>query len=325
MGEFHDSIIEWDDDNTINAVRAAIEEKYECFLINADINCFEKLKVCKPDLVFNIAEGVSGPNREANIPAILEMLNIPYTGSDVATLANTLDKSRAHEILRANFIKVPNSICVNTEQELEKIEELDVDKDYILKPCWEGSSKGITNDSIYNRIDEIIEAVISLLNTYNQPVLIEEFLNGKEFTAAVLGNYPKLTVLPIVELDFNKLPFGANPIYSYEAKWVWDKQDEPLEIFKCPAEIDEELYLQIENIAKKAFIAMRCKDWARIDIRLNNNNIPHILEINPLPGILPDPNSNSCFPKAARAFGMDYDTLIHSIIDCALERMCLTV
>jgi D-alanine-D-alanine ligase len=111
-----------------------------------------------------------------------------------------------------------------------------------------------------------------------------------------------------------------NPIYSYEAKWVWDTADNPLEIYGCPARLEPGLREEIESICTRAYRVLRCRDWSRIDVRLDTRGNPHILEINPLPGILPRPEDNSCFPKAARAAGMSYNQLINSVLDIAMMR-----
>jgi D-alanine-D-alanine ligase len=116
-----------------------------------------------------------------------------------------------------------------------------------------------------------------------------------------------------------------NPIYSYEAKWIWDTTERPLEIFKCPADLDQDLQIEIETICKDAYTVLNCRDWSRVDVRLDAHGKPHILEINPLPGILPKPEDNSCFPKAARAAGMSYNQLINSVLDIAMERCGLRV
>jgi len=151
-------------------------------------------------------------------------------------------------------------------------------------------------------------------------VLVEEYLPGKEFTCAVLGNGETATVLPIVGMNFETLPAGALPIYSFDAKFVWDQPENPLDIFECPARISSDLRASIERVTLDAFRAVGCRDWARIDVRLDAAGTPNVLEVNPLPGILPDPAENSCLPKAARAAGIGYDELIQSCLRLAAER-----
>jgi D-alanine-D-alanine ligase len=190
----------------------------------------------------------------------------------------------------------------------------------IVKPLYEGSSIGIRNDSLVKSRREMRERVLWLLNNYNEPALVEEFLPGREFTIAILGNGSGARVLPIVEILFDSLPKGVNPIYSYEAKWIWDQSSNPLKIFECPARLSAELHSEIESVCLRAYNILRCRDWCRIDVRLDASGRPHILELNPLPGILPGPEENSCFPKAARAAGMSYRQLIHTVLDIACKR-----
>jgi len=159
-----------------------------------------------------------------------------------------------------------------------------------------------------------------LLDNYREPALVEEFLPGREFTVAILGNGRDVRVLPVVEIRFDSLPDGVNPIYSYEAKWVWDLSTHPLNIFRCPAELTTELRNEIESICLRAYSVLRCRDWCRLDVRLDGAGRPHILELNPLPGILPRPEDNSCFPKAARAAGLSYSQLINAVLEIACER-----
>jgi len=131
-------------------------------------------------------------------------------------------------------------------------------------------------------------------------------------------------VLPVVEIKFDSLPKGVNPIYSYEAKWIWDQSSNPLDIFECPAKIDEKLQNEIAEICRKTYRILRCKDWSRIDVRLDKNGRANIIEINPLPGILPNPEDNSCFPKAARMAGMNYQQMLNAVLDAAIVRYGLS-
>src|SRR5947207_3069748 len=136
-----------------------------------------------------------------------------------------------------------------------------------------------------------------------EPVLVETYLPGPEFTVAILGNGPEAYCLPVVGFDFSTLPPGAPPVYGYEAKWVWDRPEAPLAIFQCPARVAGGMYREIERTALDAYHALGCRDWCRVDLRVDRFGVPNVLELNPLPGIIPDPAMNSCFPKAARAAG----------------------
>ena len=321
-----DFFAEWDDEDTIEAVRVALAKRHDVVLIEADEVAYEKLKASKPDIVFNIAEGLWGQSRESQIPAMLDMLRIPYTGSGPLALAICLDKARAKELLSYHCISTPLfSVISDLGFRISDLKSIIANRKslpfpLIVKPLYEGSSKGIRNNSVVNGEDELKERVAWVIAEYRQPALIEEFLEGREFTVAMIGNSEDLKMLPVVEINYSSLPAGVNPIYSYEAKWIWDTPDNPLEIFQCPADIGSKLKKDIGDICSNAFRILDIKDWCRIDIRLDSKERPYILELNPLPGILPDPKSNSCFPKAARAAGMDYHKLINAVLDAACKR-----
>ena len=316
-----DTYAEWDTWETINAVRLALETLHNVTLVEADENAFEKLRELlrqrKADIVFNIAEGFNGLSREAQIPAMLDMLNIPYTGSDPLTLATCLDKARTKEIL--SYHKIPNANFLLIDR-LEQVKIQDFNYPLMVKPVSEGSSKGIFISSFARNSSELKNEIRRILGEYNQPALVEEFLPGKEFTIAIIGNGIEAEVLPIVEIKYNEFPEDFIPIYSYEAKWILDTKENPLEVFSCPAKIDRRLEEKIKSIALRTYNILRCRDWSRIDIRLDKNGEPNIIEVNPLPGILPDPDENSCFPKAARASGLDYNTMINKVLFAAAKR-----
>lgn len=312
-----DAYAEWDTIDTITAVRDALALRHKVTMIEADADAFETLRRIRPAIVFNIAEGRYGVSREAQIPAMLEMLNIPYTGSDALTLGLCLDKSRAKEILSYYSIPTPRFFVVNSVDELATLR---IPLPCMTKPLYEGSSKGIFNSSLVRTPAELRAQVERITSEYAQPALIEEFLPGREFTVAMLGNGESVRVLPIVEIQFDSLPAGVNPIYSYEAKWIWDQSDDPLDIFTCPAPLTPELQKEIETICRNAYRVLRCRDWSRIDVRLDAQGAPHIIEINPLPGILPNPEENSCYPKAARAAGIPYAEMLNAVLDAACRR-----
>jgi D-alanine-D-alanine ligase len=321
-GRTNDVYAEWDTEETIQAVRAALEERYPVTMIEANEQAFEKFRALKPSFVFNIAEGMHGVSREAQIPAMLEMLQIPYLGSDPLTLALCLDKARTKEILSYHRIPTAPFAVISS---MEEFDDLRVKFPAMVKPLHEGSSKGIYNSCVAHNVEELDREVSTILDTYRQPAIVEEFLPGREFTVAMLGNDGDLRVLPIVEIKFDALPEGVNPIYSYEAKWIWDQSDRPLDIFECPAQLDADLKSAIESICSSAYRVLHCRDWSRIDVRLDAHGRPMILEVNPLPGILPKPEDNSCFPKAARAAGMSYNQLMNTVLDVAMHRAGLTV
>ncbi|MBI5464938.1 MAG: ATP-grasp domain-containing protein [Ignavibacteriales bacterium] len=317
----NDTYAEWDSEATILAVQAALATRHRVTMVEADEDACQTLLHIQPDIVFNIAEGLRGPSREAQMPAMFEMLDIPYTGSDPLTLGICLDKSRAKEILSHHCVPTAPFAIVRSELDIKTIA---FGFPAIVKPLHEGSSKGVLDSSVVRSNDELIVEVRRVLEVYHQPALIEKFLPGREFTVALLGNGAGVRVLPIIEVRFDLLPRGANPIYSYEAKWVWDTLEHPMgEMYTCPAKIDEKLRSQIEKTCRKAFSVLNCRDWCRIDLRLDEEGVPNIIELNPLPGILPNPNDHSAFPMAARAAGLDYTAMLNEVLNAAIERVGL--
>jgi D-alanine-D-alanine ligase len=319
LGSFNlEDFAEWDSAKTIKAVFSALKKEYDVKIILAQSNFYNQLMNNNIDFVFNMAEGLKGSFRESIVPALLEEYNIPYTGSDPLTLSICLDKGRTKEILSFYKIPTPKFLIFSSEEEIKrkKIKFLPV----IVKPVREGSSKGIYNDNLCFEEKKAKEKAIEILNKLKQPVLVEKYLSGREFTVAVLGNFPNLQILPIVEIKFGCLPEGANPIYSYEAKWVWDRPENPLPLFNSPAEIEKKLEKKIIKIVKKTIKVFRVRDWCRVDIRLDEEGSPNILELNPLPGIIPGDEENSCFPKAAKAAGISYEDLILKVMKIARER-----
>jgi D-alanine-D-alanine ligase len=314
-----DQFAEWDSPATIAAVETALSNLGRVIRIEATEDFPERVRAIRPDIVFNIAEGFHGVNRESHIPAICEFFGIPYSGSDPFTLTLCLDKARTKETLSFHGIPTPMFAVVENLAELDS-RTVALDLPLFVKPLHEGSSKGITDGNLCRDRDQLLSQTKFLLENYHQPVLVETYLPGKEFTCGVLGNGDEATVLPIVGMNFEALPKGALPIYSFDAKFVWDRPERPLEIFECPAKIGPELQQAIERVVLDAYRVLGCRDWARIDVRLDGAGNPNILEVNPLPGILPDPAENSCLPKAARAAGIAYDELIQSCLRFAAAR-----
>jgi D-alanine-D-alanine ligase len=311
-----DRYAEWEDEETIAGVAAALARAGEVIRLEASDELPFRLREARPDIVFNMAEGLYGPNRESHVPAICEFWSIPYTGSDPLTLALCLDKGRTKEILSHHGIPTARFTVVGGPEELDGFAAWPA----IVKPLHEGSSMGITRASYCRSRAEVRRAIEGVVARYRQPALVEGYLGGREFTCAILGNGNDARALPIIEINFAALPPDALPIYSYEAKWIWDRPEEPLDIFRCPADVDAELAAAVERTSLAAYRLLRCRDWARIDLRCDDRGVPHVLEVNPLPGIHPDPAMNSCLPKAARAAGLDYSEMILSVLRAGAAR-----
>ncbi|HTR77265.1 MAG TPA: hypothetical protein VMH39_04120 [Gemmatimonadaceae bacterium] len=322
-----DRFAEWDSADTINAVAAALAHRGDVVMLEATLDFPERLRAASPDIVFNIAEGLNGVNRESHVPAICEFYDIPYSGSDPFTLSLCLDKARTKEILGIHGVATAPFAVATSVDDLaaiargsSRVPAPTVGSPLFIKPVHEGSSKGITERNFVRTTDQLLAQGSALLTGYAQPVLVETFLPGAEFTCGVLGNGAAAIMLPIVAINFDSLPAGAVPIYGFEAKWIWDTPADPLEIFECPARIPDSLRQGIEDVVLRAYRVLGCRDWARVDVRLDVAGVPNVVEVNPLPGILPDPKDNSCLPKAARAAGIDYDTLIQRCLMHAAER-----
>ncbi|HEV7992103.1 MAG TPA: hypothetical protein VGP25_09775 [Gemmatimonadaceae bacterium] len=315
-----DEFAEWDSADTIDAVARALAHYGDVIRLEAREDFPQRLRDERPDIVFNIAEGLRGPNREAHVPAICEFYGIPYSGSDPFTLALCLDKARTKEILRANGVPTADWALVRETSDIERVASRGWAYPLFAKPVHEGSSKGITERNLAADAASLRSVVAELLERYAQPVLVETFLPGAEFTCGVLGNGAHARVLPIVGMNFDSLPAGALPIYGFEAKWLWDRPENPLDIFSCPARVSDELRAEIEDVVLRAYAVLGCRDWSRVDVRLDAAGRANIVEINPLPGILPDAADNSCLPKAARAAGIGYDALIGACLEAAAAR-----
>ena len=310
-----DKYAEFDDPETIEAIISSIASLgYKVVPLEADEDFIERIKEYKPDFVFNLAEGINGECRESHIPAILEMLGIPYSGSGVLSQALTLIKSKKKEVLDFYEIPTPSfQLFKSAGQNLHP----SLNFPLIVKPNADGSSIGITAKSVVINKEDLRKQIGYVLATYKQYALVEEFCPGREFTLALLGNSPK--VMPVVEITFDHLPKNMPKIDGYESKWLYDLPENPAEL-KCPAEISPKLKSRLESIAKKTFEVLHCVDFARIDVRLDQDDEPNVLDVNALPGLMPNPKSNSRFTIACYAAGMNYQDIIASIIDSAFKR-----
>jgi len=313
-----DLYAEWDEPETIEAVANALEGVGEVIRLEADQNFPRRVMEAKPDFVFNIAEGLYGVNRESHVPSICEFLGIPYHASDPLSLALTLHKGRAKEIMAYYGVPTAPFVVANTRADARNV---NLPFPLFAKPAMEGSGKGITEKSLCTNRAKLVQEVGDLLDTYQEPVLIESWLPGQEFTVPIMGNGKEARCLPLVGMRWEALPLGAKPIYGYEAKWLWDTPEHPLDLFECPADVSKELARDVRSAAISAYRVLGCRDWCRVDVRCDAAGRPMVVELNPLPGILPNPQDNSCFPKAARAAGMSYDTLIQTVADIAWRRI----
>lgn len=271
----------------------------------------ERLLAHPPDFVFNFAEGEGiGRCREARVPAVLEMLGIPYTGSDPLTLAVTLDKDCAKRLVQSAGVAIPRGCLLSSDSALDpNAVAAELGFPLIVKPAWEGSSKGIRGRSVVNRLAELEPAVAYLQRDHRQPVLVEEYIAGEELTVGVLGN-DRPCILGIMQV----LPCQTTEqfVYSLDVKRDYLRQVR----YECPPCLSDAKIRAVEEAALKVYQLLGCRDVARIDFRLRGE-IPYFLEVNPLPGLNPE---SSDLVILARLRGWSYSRLIGGILQAALER-----
>jgi len=266
----------------------------------------------RPDLIFNLSEGIYGTGREAQAPALFEWLQWPYVGSDPVTLGITHDKWYTKCILDRAGIPTPRAAVIH--RPLDRA--LGLAYPVIAKPVAEGAGKGIYDANVVDDDAALAALVSTYLDRYRQPLLVEEFLPGREFTAAVIGNRGSFEVLPLVEIDFTAIPRSPRRVYGYEAKFTWHSTKHML----CPAKVDSGLQRDIESLVIGTCEALGIRDWARVDLRLDSAGKPYVLEVNPLPGIYPELDYISCFTKSAYAAGMTFEGLVERLVRTAMER-----
>ncbi|MFH0701629.1 MAG: ATP-grasp domain-containing protein [Candidatus Woesearchaeota archaeon] len=320
--ELGEQYAEFDDIKTIHTIRDAIASAgHEVILIEANDDASYNLIKHRPDFVFNIAEGMYGESRESYTPALLGSLKIPFSGSGVQVQANVLNKRTTKILLKAHEVPTPPFRLVRTKEEPFRN---NLKYPLIVKPNSEGSSVGITNDSYVTNGEQLKKQIARIFDQYHQPVLVEEYLEGREFTVSILGN-ENPRVLPIVEIDFSGLPPSIRPFDSYEVKWEYDAPGKDMVKVICPAVLDSTLEGKIRDISLKAYRALECLDFSRVDLRLDSKGTPNVIEINAIPGLIPDPAMNSRFPKACYTAGMTYDQMILAILNTGLKRYNLPI
>jgi D-alanine-D-alanine ligase len=302
---------EFDSPETVEAVADVLRRRgHQVFLLGDGPAMLRRLLSDPPDFVFNFAEGQGiGRSREARVPAVLELLDIPFSGSDPATLGVALDKAAAKALVAADGIAVPRGRTVMSLADLDPIppEWFPV----LVKPAWEGSSKGIRRTSLVENPLHLPPVVSDLLRLYQQPLLVEEFVDGREITVGIVGNDPP-EVVGVMEVVPRRQdgPF----IYGLEVKRDYRNRVEYL----CPPPLGHELLARIREAAVSCHRVLGCRDVSRVDFRLRDG-VPYFLEINPLPGLHP---RDSDLVILARLSGWSYDRLIGSIFDAACQRYC---
>ena len=331
----------------LKALVAALETNgHEARFFEASIlpphNLIERLQSFQPDLCFNIAEGHFGSARESQIPALLEMLRIPYTGSEVLTLALALDKPMTKRLLWYHGLPTPEFQVFGRAD--DPIDEDLLDSagalrfPLFVKPSREGTGMGVSASSIVRSVEELHQRVAEQIQRYDEPILCERYIEGREITVGVIGNLrpsaarrlnertapnllpDELTFFPTMEINTGAYARTEAGLYTNRMKVDFVNED----YYLCPAELEAEKVQELNLLTAAVFRVLGCRDVARVDFRLDqhDDNKPYILEINPLPGLNPG-YSDICIEAAA--FGWTYEQLIGTIVDLAIERHGLTI
>jgi D-alanine-D-alanine ligase len=307
-----DALEEYDSPETIDALSAAIEAGgHSVIRLGGGREFLANITQYKVDLVFNIAEGLGiYRSREAQVPAILEMLDIPYSGSDPQCLAISLDKPLTKKVLAASGVTTPEWHLIAQSNQLEEIDWNSFPLPAFIKPAYEGSSKGITSGSVAYSARQIIKVAAEILERYHQPVLVEKFIAGDEVTVGIIGNSPPKVLGIMRVLPKNSM---TNFIYCLEVKRDWKNLVE----YQCPAQLETSVIQKIEKASLEIFRVLGCRDFSRIDFKISSSGQPYFLEINPLPGLNP---KSGDLPIIAGKMGWTYQGLISNITNAALER-----
>jgi D-alanine-D-alanine ligase len=310
---------DFDDPSTIKSIIEHLEN-CDCSVIpiEADESAYAKLKKNREriDLAFNYSLGMYGLDRYAQLPAILEMLQIPYTGPRPMTEAIILNKARMKEVIYAHYIPTLPFQHFNTPDEKLK---RSLHYPLIVKPVSQGSSAGITNDSVVWTEVRLREQLEHIMGLFNNSALVEPFITGREFSIPMLGNPPKF--LPFIEADHSTLPDEYYPMDSLEVKWILEEEGDSSHLV-CPAQPSQKLQRRMENICRRAWDALELRDFCRIDVRCDSEGKPFILDVNSPPGFIPpEVSTTSYFPLAAREAGMNYEALLRKLFDIAEKRL----
>lgn len=311
-GQPEDALEEYDSPETVEGISSALQKLGHSVVKLAGGHSFlSNVQREKVDLVFNIAEGLGNyRSREAQIPSVLEMLDIPYSGSDPECLAICLDKSMAKQLVAAASVYTPKWRVISKREQIGEIDWHEFPFPAFLKPAYEGSSKGVRIASRINSPSQIGKAASDMLERYCQPVMVEEFIVGEEVTVGITGNSPP-AVLGIMRVVPRKK--DEYFVYSLEVKRDWEQ----LVDYECPARFQVDVIQKIRDSALEAFEVLGCRDVARVDFRITSEGIPYFLEINPLPGLNP---KSGDLVIMAKKMGFTYEALISSIVNAARER-----
>jgi D-alanine-D-alanine ligase len=273
----------------------------------------KKIRSARVDLIFNLCEEFLGRSRlEMNVAALLELLDIPFTGSSALALGLSQDKGKTKSLLAFHGIPTPAYSVWQPGMD-EPLSGLQFP--LIIKPLREDASLGIDNDAFVLNEKNLKQRVQEIYQGYGQPALVEEYIEGRELNVSILGNEDP-RVLPISEIDFSSMPPELPKICGYEAKWVESSQEYAHTVPRCPAPLSPRIEKKVKKVSLDSYRIMECRDYARVDIRLSPRGIPYVLEVNPNPDISPDAG----MPRSAKIAGFSYAEFIGYIAELCWAR-----
>lgn len=278
-----------------------------------DLGVIGWLREVRPDFCFNVCEGFGGESREAHMPALLEILGLPYSGPGPLAAAVTQDKPTTKRLLTAAGLPTPPFQVFDGP---EAAQQCSMPFPLFVKPKHEGTGMGILSDSIVRGSEELTRQVERVVRQYRQPALVESFIEGRELTCGVVGNNGDLHIMPILEVDFGGYPKDLAPVYSSTHKNDLDH----LFRYRCPAALPGEIAAEIKRLTRATFEVTGCRDYARVDFRLTPEGQLFILEINGLPGITP----RSDMTMMAKAEGRTHAELVAAVLQAGLRRCSLS-
>ncbi|MBP7139625.1 MAG: ATP-grasp domain-containing protein [Caldisericia bacterium] len=309
IGVVHDKNLDKNKSLMVDAVFNAINKKYEVVKIPFDENFFVNIK--KVDFVFNLSTSGGKEGRQIHIPAILDLFNIPYTGSSAFTHTICLDKFITKLVLSFYNVPTPGFKHIKENENIEN--DLNLNYPLIIKPVREGSALGLTKNSVVWDLESLKREVEKIHKDFKEPALVEEYIDGIELSCGVIGNNEEITILPLLEIDFSSLPEGVERFYSYRVK---NEIGENKIKYYCPARINKEVKEKIKRGVKCSYKALGLRDYARIDLRVKDGEY-YILEVNSLPLLVP---GYSDILKMAEKVGFSYDNFILKILEIAIKR-----
>ena len=267
----------------------------------------------RPDVVFNLCESVYGNACwEMNIPALLDLFHLPYTGSPPLALGLCQDKGKVKDILQSRGIRTPRYEIFHQPSNQVRGHCYPL----IVKPLHEDGSLGISKESVVCEDGALRKQIEYVIERYHQPALVEEFIDGRELNVGLLETDGRVDILPVSEIDYSGFPEGTPRICGYEAKWVQESLEFQRSKPVCPASLDRVAERRLEQIALQAFELFECRDYARVDFRIGRDGEIYVIEVNPNPDISPQ----SGMARAIGVKGMTYGEFIGNLIERALQR-----